>query len=105
MARERDIDLVEDDHEDDELGELVEEEGIGSVIGFFAGMLVGAFVGASIALMLAPERGEVTRRRIRERINDLGDDARERFDDMREDAGREIRLQRKRLRRRLKGRR
>lgn len=104
MGRERDIDLVEDEQEDDELAELVEEDGAGSALGFFAGLLIGAVLGAGITLVLAPERGEVTRRRIKERLHDLSEDARDRLEEVRDDAGRELRVQRRRLRRRLKGR-
>lgn len=109
MGRERDIDLVEDEVEDeledDELAELVEEDGAVAAVGFFTGLLIGAFLGAGIALVLAPDRGEVTRQRIKRRLHDLTEDARDRFEEVRDDAGRELRVQRRRLRRRLKGRR
>ena len=104
MARDREIDLVDDEGEEDELEELIEDEVAGSVTGFFAGLVIGTFLGAGIALVLAPERGDVTRRKIRKRIYDLGEDARERIDDLRDEAGRELKVQRRKLRRRFKGR-
>lgn len=51
---------------------------------FAAGLALGALVGAVAALLLAPERGEVTRRRLTRQFRDLRDDA---ADELRE-AGR-----------------
>lgn len=48
--------------------------------GFMAGILFGAFLGAGIALLLAPERGEKTRNKLRRRVRSLRDDAREGLD-------------------------
>lgn len=57
---------------------------------FVAGLIVGALIGASAALLLAPDSGKVTRRRLRRRLEDL-----------REDAADELRDAGKKLRRRL----
>lgn len=36
--------------------------------GFGLGLLVGAVIGAAVALLMAPEPGRVTRRRLRDRL-------------------------------------
>lgn len=112
MEREHDIDLVEEEAASDaEVDELVEEEHVGSIVAFLGGVVVGALVGAGIALLLAPESGDLTRRRVRRKLDDLKEGAREQFDDARgqledwrDDAQRELRRRRRRLRRRVKGR-
>jgi len=48
--------------------------------GFVAGILVGAVLGAGLALLLAPDRGEKTRGRLRRRMHSLREDAREGID-------------------------
>ena len=48
--------------------------------GFVAGILLGAVLGAGLALLLAPERGEKTRGRLRRRIESWQEDAREGID-------------------------
>jgi hypothetical protein len=55
------------DYRDAEVG-----RGIG---GFAAGVVFGALLGAGIALMLAPDRGDKTRRRLRRRLERLREDA------------------------------
>ncbi len=112
MGRERDIDLVEEEAPSDaEVDELVEQEHAGSILAFLGGVVVGALVGAGIALLLAPESGDLTRRRVRRKLDELKEGAREHFDeardqveDWRDDAHRELRRRRRRLSRRLKGR-
>jgi hypothetical protein len=106
MGRKRDLDLVEDElSAADELEELVEGARARAVVGFFSGLMLGLALGAGVALILAPERGVVLRRRLRAQLQDVRDDAKEQFDDMRDGAGREVRRQRQRLRRRLRRRR
>jgi gas vesicle protein len=59
----------------------MEREGeSGAVRTFAAGLLIGALVGAGIALLLAPQSGEETRRLLTRRARRLADDARERYD-------------------------
>lgn len=55
------------DDRDEEVG-----RGIG---GFAAGVVFGALLGAGIALMLAPDRGDKTRRRLRRRLEQLREEA------------------------------
>jgi len=44
---------------------------------FISGVLVGALIGAAVGLLFAPEAGEETRERIKERAGDFKDRARE----------------------------
>lgn len=49
--------------------------------GFAMGLVVGALLGAVVALAYAPERGEVTRKRMKRRLRDAGESAREALTD------------------------
>lgn len=110
MARDRELDLVEQDEEieedeeedDEELEDAVVDEGAGALAGFIGGLLLGAVIGVGITLLVAPERGEVTRRRLRSRLRDAQDGARDRLGHWRDDAGRRLKRERRRLRRRLR---
>ena len=101
MAREREMERVEDEAADDELEEIVEAEGATGIVGFLSGFVLGALAGAGIALLLAPERGDVTRRRIRKKFRDVSSDARDQFDDWKDDAERELRRRQRQIRKRL----
>ncbi len=105
MARDRELDLVDDEEgleeEQEELEGLEEHEGASGIVGFIGGLLVGALIGAGVAFLIAPERGDVTRRRLGARIRDVSDDAREHFEDWRDGAERELRRRQRQLRRRL----
>jgi hypothetical protein len=104
MARDRDLDVVEDDEEQFEEEELEELEDVGTargVVGFIGGLMLGALIGAGVALMLAPERGYVTRRRIRTRFEDVRDDAKDQIEDWRGSAEREFKRGRRKARRKL----
>jgi hypothetical protein len=79
----------------DDLDELVDDDSDHSgLVGFVVGLLVGGVIGAGVMLFAAPERGVVTRRRVRKRIEDFGDDATH-----------ELARHRRQIRKRLKGRR
>lgn len=102
--REPELEVVEDDLDqvaEDELAEFVEEAHATGAVGFLAGIVLGAFLGAGVALLLAPERGDVTRRRIRSKLRDVTEDAREQIDDWRDGAERELRRRQRQLRKRL----
>ena len=43
--------------------------------GFAAGLVVGALLGATIALLYAPERGDRTRKAVRQRLQHLREEA------------------------------
>ncbi len=94
-------------HEDDvvageeDLEELDDRVRLSGVTGFATGLILGALIGAGTALLLAPQRGDVTRSRIAKRVRGMRDDAREQVGEWADDARRQLRRQRKRLRRRL----
>lgn len=87
---------------DDEVEELEGGSGFAVVRGFAAGLVVGALVGAGIAILVAPERGDVLRKRIGSGLRDIHDDARGQLEDWRDDARRELSKQRRKLKRRLR---
>lgn len=70
--------LAKDGRED----AMEREGGSGGVRTFVAGLLIGALVGAGIALLVAPQSGEETRRSLARRARRLAEDARERYDDV-----------------------
>lgn len=70
--------------------------------GFLAGIVCGALVGASLALLFAPDRGDAMRRRIRHRLQRLGEESRDGVDDLKGRARSEM-LRRRRLREGLEG--
>jgi gas vesicle protein len=66
--------------------------------GFMAGILFGAFLGAGLALLLAPERGEKIRDRLKRRMRSLGDDARSGIDRAGSATRKELRRRQRRIR-------
>ena len=81
----------------DELDEELDDEpmetgtgGRGAVGGFLGGLILGAVVGAAVGLLFAPSSGEVTRRRIQRRADQLRDRAEEGVDDFKREARRRI---------------
>jgi len=98
--------MAKDDGEEMDLEERNEDDDPteprgGSGLGFLIGFVVGGLVGAGTALLLAPARGDVTRRRIGRRLRRLRDQAAERVGDVRDDAERELRRARRRIKRHL----
>ena len=49
---------------------------------FLAGLVLGVAVGAGVALVLAPETGQRTRRRLKRAAGDLKETAVDRWDDL-----------------------
>jgi hypothetical protein len=88
------------EHEDDEAA-VANGGGDHPGVSFFAGFVVGALLGVGAALLFAPARGEVTRKRLRRRLRSFREDAAGRIGDARDAAERELRRQRRRLRRHL----
>lgn len=66
--------------------------------GFLAGMLFGAFLGAGFALLLAPERAENIRGRLKRRMRSLRDDARSGIDRAGSATRKELRRRQQRIR-------
>lgn len=100
MARDEDVEQQDAESADDEELEFGARSG-GTGVAFLVGVIVGALVGAGTALLLAPERGEVTRGRIRRRMRRVRNEAAERVGELRDDAERELRRARRRVRRHL----
>lgn len=50
------------------------------ILGFLIGVVVGALVGSTIALLLAPESGEILRARLRERGVQFAEEVRQAAD-------------------------
>jgi gas vesicle protein len=98
MARDKELEILEEEVE------VYESDGASGIIGFIGGLLLGTLIGAGVALLVAPERGDVTRRRLRTKIRDAGDEAKEHLEDWRDDAERELRRHRRKLQRRLRSR-
>jgi hypothetical protein len=109
--RDEEMELVDEDLEDEDLDdeELDDEDLEGDLYqsmaglrGFAIGLVVGGLVGAGVALLMAPERGEVVRRRITKGIRDIHEDARDQLEDWSGEARREVGIQRRRMKRRLR---
>ncbi len=98
MSRKRDGSYPDDEEFEDE-AEFVEEETYPRVAaGFAAGIVLGALVGATVAVLFAPDKGSRTRRRIGRGVRDLRERAEDKIDHVREDAGRELGRQRRKIR-------
>jgi hypothetical protein len=99
----RDDEDTEDRDEESGDDDLLDEGGRpgGSGLGFLVGFVLGALAGAGAALLLAPQSGDVTRRRIRRGVRRLREGAADRVGEMREGAERELRRARRRVRRHL----
>ncbi len=103
----RDDEQLDELEEEDEVDEDEEIEGDGTVpsvshgaLGFFGGLVLGVLLGAGTALLLAPERGTMVRRRIGRRVRRLRHDAEEKVGELRDNAEHEFKRARRRLRHR-----
>jgi gas vesicle protein len=96
--REDELPDREDEDEDDELVETEDSGGGSGTLGFLAGIVLGALVGAGMALLVAPERGVVTRRRLKKFVTRMRHDARERVEDWRDDVKAELKRRRRQIR-------
>ena len=81
-----------DEDEDEELEETdAESGGSGRLGGFAIGLTLGALVGAGVALLLAPASGNVTRRRLKRKLDHARELASDGIDELRRKARRELR--------------
>ena len=93
------LDGDEDDIEDgEEVLETTETSGRSGTLSFMAGMVLGALVGAGVALLMAPERGVVTRKRLKKLMGRMGNDAKEKMEDWRDDVKAELKRRRRQIR-------
>lgn len=77
------------------------DDSAGSAGALLAGITIGALIGAGVALLLAPQAGEETRRDLSRRARELRDEATDRWDDASHRARREVRRRGRQLRERL----
>ena len=54
----------------------------GTVLGFLAGCVAGLFLGAALGVLMAPHRGDITRRKIVRRAGEARDDVVEKVEDL-----------------------
>lgn len=73
------------------------EEESSSVLSFISGMLVGAAIAAAVSLLLAPQSGRRTRRRLVRSMEGFRDTATHRLDDVADDMKDAVRSGRKKL--------
>lgn len=57
----------------------------GRLFNFVSGLICGAAIGAGMALLMAPDSGKRTRRKIGRAAEDLKDDAQDRWDHLADD--------------------
>lgn len=62
----------------------------GQVLNFVSGLVLGAVIGAGIALLMAPEKGDRTRRRLRKTASHLKSGAGDRLEDLADDVTRKV---------------
>lgn len=60
----------------------MEYEDDGRLFNFLSGLVCGAAIGAGAALLMAPETGRKTRKKLSRAAEDLRDNAHERWDDI-----------------------
>ncbi|HXE59908.1 MAG TPA: YtxH domain-containing protein [Gemmatimonadaceae bacterium] len=102
QAAEAQVSQVTSDEADDvEEQEIEVERDSSGVAVFGAGLVLGLAVGAGLALLLAPQAGDETRRLIKRRARRLGEHVSESVEDLRDDIRRSARRGEKRLRQRL----
>ena len=101
QGRDHDEEIELDDEEfEEELDGDVTDRLRGATM-FVAGVMLGALLGAGVALLIAPQRGEATRRKIGSGWRNIRDDAAEQLGEWKDEARRELRRRRKQLKRRL----
>jgi len=105
MKEPDDIDRDEDEELSDDDGMEEAEAASGGpgpgpsgTLGFIAGLVLGALVGAGTALLMAPERGSVTRRKLKRLVTRVRSDARDRLGDWRDDVKAELKRRRRQIR-------
>ena len=79
-----------DQDDDDEDIEEEEDAGGFGAGSFAAGLAIGALVGATVALLLAPAPGRVTRKKLKRHLEDAREFAEEGIDELGRKAKREI---------------
>ena len=94
MEQQQDIDLDEEPMIEEELDEPVDKPS--GTAGFVSGLILGALIGAGIALLVAPDKGAVTRKRLKRKLRQLTHDAMDNAEDWSHRAKRELRRKKRR---------
>ncbi len=98
----RDARYNKDEEGTDTMGYYEEEHEGGRLGAFVTGLTIGLLIGSGVALLLAPQSGEVTRKLLEKRARSVGDDVSDRWEDLRDELDLLARRGRKRMRRGLK---
>ena len=53
-----------------------------TVLTLFAGMMIGGAMGVAAGILLAPDKGSVTRGRVKEKLDDLADEFTDKVEDL-----------------------
>ncbi|HXV86053.1 MAG TPA: YtxH domain-containing protein [Gemmatimonadales bacterium] len=96
MTSEDQVDGELNPADDDMLPE--DHRGASGMVGFVSGLVLGALIGAGIALLVAPERGAVVRRRLKRRWRQARAETRRGVDRFKRDVEREAARRRRWLR-------
>lgn len=68
----------------------MEYDNDGQVLNFVSGLVLGAVIGAGIALLMAPDKGSRTRRKLARTASRLKSDASDRWDELADDVGKKV---------------
>lgn len=68
----------------------MEYDNDGQVLNFVSGLVLGAVIGAGIALLMAPDKGSRTRRKLVRRASRLKSGASDRWDELADDVGKKV---------------
>jgi gas vesicle protein len=68
-----------------------------ATVSFFSGLIVGAAIGAGLALLLAPQSGKRTRRRLVRSVEGLADSATDQWEDVSDELRSAVRTGRKKF--------
>jgi|WetSurSiteA1Bulk_404760.scaffolds.fasta_scaffold490675_1 gas vesicle protein len=74
------------------------QENNGGMLHFLAGAVLGGVIGAGVALLFAPQSGKETRKMIKEKVKDVGEE----LNDFKEDLGPKFQEAKENLLKRMK---
>ena len=69
---------------------MMDNENDGQVLSFVSGLVLGAVIGAGIALLMAPARGDKTRRRLKKAAARLRSGAGDRWGELADDVSKKV---------------
>ena len=68
----------------------MEYDNEGQVLNFVSGLVLGAVIGAGIALLMAPDKGSRTRKRLMKTASRLKGEATDKWDDLADDVTKKV---------------